>query len=112
MASVRRVLAELPETLDVTYDRILREIPKANREHAHRLLQCLTVTLRPLRVQELAEVLAVDFNAAGGVSKLNEDWRWEDQEQAVLSACTSLITVVETQGPGSFSFLIFRSKSF
>ena len=112
MASVRRVLAELPETLDETYDRILREIPKANREHAHRLLECLTVTLRPLRVQELAEVLAVDFSVAGGVSKLNEDWRWEDQEQAVLSACSSLITVVETQGSRTVQFSHFSVKEF
>jgi hypothetical protein len=45
-------------------------------------------------VQELAEVLTVDFSETGGVSKLNEDWRWEDQEQALLLACSSLITVV------------------
>src|SRR6267154_5078095 len=75
--SVRRVLAQLPETLDETYDRILQEIPKANQEHAHRLLQCLTVAIRPLRVQELAEVLAIDLNAAEGVSRVNEDWHWE-----------------------------------
>ena len=93
--SVRRTLAELPETLDETYERILREIPKSNRVHAHRLLQCLAVATRPLRVGELAEVLAVDFDATGGIPKLNEDLRWEDQEQAVLSACSSLIAVIE-----------------
>jgi ankyrin repeat protein len=92
---VHRTLAELPETLDETYERILREIPKSNRVHAHRLLQCLAVATRPLRVGELAEVLAVDFDATGGIPKLNEDLRWEDQEQAVLSACSSLIVVIE-----------------
>ncbi|KAH9988242.1 hypothetical protein BJV74DRAFT_885364 [Russula compacta] len=65
-ASVRQILAELPETLDATYERILSEIPKSNRVHAHRLLQCLTVAYRPLRVEELAEVLAVDFTAIWG----------------------------------------------
>ena len=55
------MLDELPETLDETYERILRDVNKANRDHAHRLLQCLTVAVRPLRVAELAEVLAVDF---------------------------------------------------
>jgi phosphate uptake regulator len=60
---VARILEELPETLDETYERVLREINKANREHARRLLQCLTVALRPLRVEELAEVLAIDFDA-------------------------------------------------
>jgi hypothetical protein len=27
---------------------------------------------------------------------LNADWRWEDQEQALLIACSSLIAIVET----------------
>jgi ankyrin repeat protein len=91
------MLEELPETLDETYERILRNINKANRDLAHRLLQCLTVAVRPLRVAELAEVLAVDFGTAsgGGTSILNTDWRWEDQEEAVLSTCSSLISVVD-----------------
>ena len=93
------MLEELPETLDETYERILRNINKANRDLAHRLLQCLTVAVRPLRVAELAEVLAVDFGMAsgGGTSILNTDWRWEDQQEAVLSTCSSLISVVDEQ---------------
>jgi len=97
--SVRRILAELPESLDGTYERILHEIPKSNRVHAHRLLQCLTVAVRPLRVEELAEVLAVELDTTEGIPKLNENLRWEDQEQAVLSACSSLIAVVEDHLP-------------
>ena len=93
--SVRGILAEMPETLDATYERILQEIPKSNQVYAHRLLQCLTVASRPLRVKELAEVIAVDFTASDGIPKLNEALRWEDQEQAVLSACSSLISVIE-----------------
>jgi len=91
------MLKELPESLDGTYERIVRGINKANREHAHRLLQCLTVATRPLRVSELAEVLAVDFGTASGgeASKLETDWRWEDQEDAILSTCSSLIAVVD-----------------
>src|SRR5260221_7743177 len=92
--SVHRILTELPETLDATYERILQEIPKSNQVHAHRLLQCLTVACRPLRVRELAEVLAVDFTGSDGIPKLNEALRWDDQEQAVLSACSSLIAVI------------------
>ena len=55
------MLDKLPETLDETYERVLRDINRANRDHALHLLQCLTVAIRPLRVEELAEVLAVDF---------------------------------------------------
>ena len=109
---MRRILAELPETLDETYERILQEIPKANRVHAHRLLQCLTVAFRPLYLAELAEVLAVDFDAAGGIPKLNEDLRWEDQEQAVLSACSSLIAIVGAGSSRVVQFSHFSVKEF
>ncbi len=50
---------------------------------------------RPLRVAELAEVLAVDFDNAEGIPRLNPGWRWEDQEQALLFACSSPIVIVE-----------------
>lgn len=112
--SLRQALEDLPETLDETYNRVLRDIPKVNQKHAHRLLQCLTVAVRPLRVQELAEVLAVDFGEAGAVPKLNEGWRcqWEDQEQAVLSACSSLITVVNDHNSRIVQFSHFSVLEF
>jgi hypothetical protein len=93
-SSVRRTLRELPESLDETYERILKEIKKPNRDLARRVLQCLVVATRPLRVAELAEVLAVDFDDAEGIPRLKADWRWEDQEQALLSI-SSLIAIVE-----------------
>jgi len=51
---------------------------------AHRLLQCLTVAIRPLRVEELAEALrlAVEFDTSKVIPKLNGDLRQEDQEKA------------------------------
>jgi hypothetical protein len=108
------MLEELPETLDETYERILRDINKANRAHTHRLLQCLTVAVRPLRVAELAEVLAVDFGTAshGGTSKLNPAWRWEDQQHAVLSTCSSLISVVDEDDSQVVQFSHFSVKEF
>jgi ankyrin repeat protein len=111
---VGHMLKKLPETLDETYERILRDINKANRDHAHRLLQCLTIAVRPLRVAELAEVLAVDFGTAsrGGTSKLNTDWRWEDQQEAVLSTCSSLISVVDEYGGQVVQFSHFSVKEF
>ena len=108
------MLKELPETLDETYERILTDINKTNRDHAHRLLQCLTVAVRSLRVAELAEVLAVDFRTAcrGETSKLNTDWRWEDQQEAVLSTCSSLISVVDEDGSQIVQFSHFSVKEF
>jgi hypothetical protein len=109
--SVRRILDELPESLDETYERILREIRKPNQGHAHRMLQCLVVAVRPLRVEELAEVLAVDFNV-GGTPKLNPGWRWEDQEEAVMSACSSLVTIVKDRNSRVVQFSHFSVKEF
>jgi ankyrin repeat protein len=111
---VRGILEELPETLDETYERVLREINKANREHAHRLLQCLTVALRPLRVEELAEVLAIDFDSQehGGIPQLNPNWRWADQHQAVLSTCSSLITIVDHGYSQVVQFSHFSVKEY
>jgi ankyrin repeat protein len=110
--SVRHILAKLPKSLDETYERILQEIPKVNQVHTHRLLQCLTVAVRPLTVEELAEVFAIDFPVAGGIPKLNESSRCEDQEQAVLSACSSLITIVEDKGSRRVHFSHFSVKEF
>jgi ankyrin repeat protein len=112
--SVRGILEELPETLDETYERVLKEINKANREHARRLLQCLTVSSRPLRVGELAEVLAIDYAAPahGGVPQLNPNWRWADQHQAVLSTCSSLIAIVDDGDVQVVHFSHFSVKEF
>ena len=109
--SVRRILDELPESLDETYERILREIRKPNRGHAHRLLQCLVVAVRPLRVKELAEVLAFNFDE-GGTPKLDPGWRWEDQEEAVMSACSSLVTIVKDGDSRVVQFSHFSVKEF
>ncbi|KAH9052937.1 ankyrin repeat-containing domain protein [Lactarius deliciosus] len=94
--SLRRQLNELPRSLDETYERVLKEIESTNQgRHARRLLQCLAMAMRPLHVEELAEVLAFDFeDAKAKIPTFRAEWRWEDQEQAVLSACSSLISIV------------------
>ena len=109
--SVRHILEELPESLDGTYERILREIRKPNQRHAHRLLQCLVAAVRPLEVKELAEVLAFDFNTEG-IPKLNPGWRWEDQEEAVMSACSSLVMIVKNGDLRIVQFSHFSVKEF
>ena len=95
--NVRRILRELPASLDETYERMLREVMKVNPDQVYRLLQCITVSIRPLRVDELAEILALDFDLAEeGIPALNEGWRSDDQELVVLSICSSLIVVVDS----------------
>ena len=111
-SSVRGVVAELPESLDETYERILQQIPKPIRVHAHRLLQCLVVAARPLNVEELAEVLAIDFSGTRMTPVVDENLRWEDKERAMLSACSSLIIIVQDWGSRLVQFSHFSVKEF
>ena len=112
--NLRHFLNELPESLDETYERILRGINKAQKEDARRLLQCLTVAARPLQVEELAELLAFDFQATDdrGIPTLREDWRWNDQEGAVLSTCSSLIAIVRDGNSRVVQFSHFSVKEY
>ena len=112
--NLRRFLNQIPDTLDETYERILKGIDKAQKDDALRLLQCLTVAIRPLRVEELAELLAFDFQApsAGGIPILKEDWRWDDEEEAVLSTCSSLITIVRDGDSRVVQFSHFSVKEY
>jgi ankyrin repeat protein len=112
--NLRQFLNELPDTLDETYGRILRGINKAQKEDARRLLQCLTVASRPLSVEELAELLAFDFRAMDerGIPTLRQDWRWNDQEQAVLSTCSSLIAIVRNGDSRVVQFSHFSVKEY
>jgi hypothetical protein len=108
---LRRILKEFPPSLDETYQRILKEINDANRKGALQLLQCLTVAHRPLRVEELAEVLALDVDT-GGIPRFNTKWRWEDHEAAVLSTCSSLVSVINHEGSRVVQFCHFSAKEF
>ena len=110
--NIRRILDELPESLDETYEGILREIiRRPNQEHARQLLRCLAAAVRPLRVEELAEILAFNFNA-GRIPKLNPGWRWEDAEEAVMSACPSLVIIVKDGDSRIVQFSHFSVKEF
>jgi ankyrin repeat protein len=112
--SLREQLNALPKSLDATYERVLDEIHSTNQgRHAHRLLQCLTVAVRPLRVEELAEVLAFELDTAEGeLPRFHPDWRWEDQEHAVLSACSSLIAIVNSDDSRVIQFSHFSVKEY
>jgi hypothetical protein len=71
------------------------------------------VAVRPLCLEELAEVLVFDFNKVpGGIPELNADWCQEDQERAVLSTCSSLITIVHDGEQRVVQFSHFLVKEF
>jgi hypothetical protein len=110
---VRQFINELPDSLDETYERVLKGIPKTNQGHVRRLLQCLVVAIRPLRVDELAQILTFDIDATEEeVLTLDEDMRLEDQEQELLSTCPSLITIVDDDDSRVVQFSHFSVKEF
>ena len=57
-SNLRRTLMELPESLEETYECMVKDIKKVSHADSYRMLQCLAVAIRPLSVAELAEVLA------------------------------------------------------
>ena len=110
-SSIRKALNELPDTLDDTYERILQNIPKQKWQHAQRLFQCMVATIRPLRVEELAEIFAIGFGA--NVSpNLVEGWRPPNAEEAVLSACSTIITIIDDRGAKVVQFSHFSVKEY
>ena len=108
---IRRALDNLPESLDETYDRILQSISRERRELAQHLFQCLAESIRPLRVEELADILAIDFEA-GATPKYHMNWRPENSEEDVLSICSSLITIVDMDGSRIARFSHFSVKEY
>ncbi|KAH9047979.1 ankyrin repeat-containing domain protein [Lactarius deliciosus] len=107
---VRHFLNNLPKTLDETYERILKGIHEANRSHAQRLLQCLAVAIRPLRVDELAEILFSDPDASEGEVPIYR--RSNAQERELLSTCPGLITITDSDGSRVVQFSHFSVLEF
>jgi hypothetical protein len=110
-SSIRRALNELPTTLYDTYERALEGIPKEKRQYAHRLFLCLIGALRPLRAEELAELFAIDFDQ-DSMSNFMEGWRPENPEEAVLSTCSTLISIIDDKGTKIVQFSHFSVKEF
>ena len=112
-SSIREILNELPANLDDTYKRILHGIPNQLRRHAHRLFQCMVAASRPLRVDELAEIMTIEFGLAGALSIVAKGWRPANPEEAVLSACSTLISIVtDEMGSKNVQFSHVSVKEF
>ena len=109
---IRKVLDELPTTLGETYERALQGIPKEKRQDAHRVFQCLAVAIRPLRVEELAELFAIEFDGDAAGPSLKEGRRPDNAEDAVLSACSTLIAVIKNENSKTVQFSHFSVKEY
>ncbi|KAH6838311.1 vegetative incompatibility protein HET-E-1 [Alternaria alternata] len=92
-AMLRKSLATLPRTLDQTYDRILTAISEEHAEYAMRILQWLTFSARPLSVEEVAEVVAIDVARDPAFDR---DEVLVDPLEA-LDICSSLVTITTNE---------------
>lgn len=81
---------ELPKNLDGTYERILCAINEENSIYALRILQWLASSARPLLLEEVAEVVAIDCQDSA--IEFDRDEILEDPFDA-LEICSSLVTV-------------------
>jgi len=110
-SSIRKALNGLPITLDDTYERMLEGIPKEKFDHASRLFQCMVAAIRPLGIEELAELFAIEFGA-NDAPNLVAGWRPENPEEAVLSTCSSFITIINDRDSKIVQFSHFSVKEF
>ena len=89
----------------------MRRIDKQKRDFACRLFQCLVVSQRPLRVEELAELFAIEPDV-DTIPTFDARWRPENPEEFVLSACSTLVAVVNDSGQKIVQFSHFSVREY
>ena len=86
---MERALKTLPETLDETYERILKEIDKNLQEEVLTLLRWLAYSQRPLSLSEITETITIDLGQEGGI--VDADNRPEPED--VVKLLSALVIV-------------------
>ena len=88
---LRKRLASLPKDLDETYARILYNIDKDYHQDTLKILQWLTYSARPLRLEEVAEVVAIDVEES---PRFDPEKRYPEPRD-IWTICSSLISLQE-----------------
>ena len=90
---VEEQLTHLPKDLNELYDRMLSRIEDKFHEDAHKFFQWLVFSERPLKLTELAEVVAVDFKS--------QELPWFDRElryynvEDICRVCSGFVSITE-----------------
>ena len=92
--TLQNALASLPKTLDETYARILRGIPEEHKQNATRILQFLTYSERPLRIEEAIDAIVVDAEAD---QHFDPKYRMPDPHE-ISCYCSGLVVLVSAKG--------------
>jgi ankyrin repeat protein len=85
----------------------LEEIDEPNQKDAHIFFQCIAAASRPLRVDELAQFLAFDFEAES-TPTFRDDRLLEDLADTALRMCSGLLAVV----PGVYGSSVVQFAHF
>ena len=93
LLQLRKALATLPRTLNDTYAHILCNIEAEHQQYALHLLQLLAFSARPLKLEEMAEVLTIDVN---DTPNFDPQRRLADSHD-VVEMCSSLVTVTSSR---------------
>ena len=91
---LKKQLANLPQGLNKTYDRVLLGINEKAHGYAKTFLQWLSFAVRPLTLKELATTAAVDLGAENGPEYKSDNEL--DNIRDVLKVCSSFI--IESAG--------------
>ncbi|MCJ1387554.1 hypothetical protein MMC18_000397 [Xylographa bjoerkii] len=88
--AVKKALRSLPKTLDETYGSIVSRMDIDYKEDARRILQFVAFSGRPVRLDEVVEVLAIDLD--------EPDFRFDPGNRLtdardILTICSCLITI-------------------
>jgi len=94
--------------MDEMYERILLEIDKKVRVCVFSIFQCLLVSIRPLLIEELVDIFAIRTVT----ETIPVGWRPEDAEEFILSACSTLVTIVNVNDNKFIQFSHFSVKEY
>ena len=86
-------------------------IDKENRDYAYRLFQCLVVSKRPLLVEELAELFAIE-PIKDSIAVYNPHFRPENPEEFIVSTCSTLVAVIHSRGQKIVRFSHFSVREY
>ncbi|KAK7217682.1 hypothetical protein V2G26_005685 [Clonostachys chloroleuca] len=106
--SVRRELQNLPKTLDATYAQILQRIHPNHLSTAKRLLQFLTYSERPLKLEEAVDLITVDPSSQPAFSPEN---RMPIPEE-IIQYCSSLVVPVHEGKRAEIQLAHFSVKEY
>ncbi|EIM89337.1 uncharacterized protein STEHIDRAFT_109549 [Stereum hirsutum FP-91666 SS1] len=104
--TLTKCLDTLPKTLYETYDRILKHIDDQHFEYVHATLQWLAFSMRPVKLEEVVEVLAMDFDNVP--LQFVPGYRFPEPRE-ILTICSSLVTL---SGTGVLELSHFSVKEY